>query len=137
MTAISKNVNFNKLSKTILTHRTSKMKLADVKIGACINFVVNQSKINSKFKVGDYVQIFKNKDKFSKVHMPNQSEVKDTTPWTHKNSMLNGQVRVVYLIVELINHIFQKTIVNLIIFMVNIIVKNKCFLNHTIHVQLI
>lgn len=41
--------------------------------------------------------------------------------------MLNGQVGVVYLIVELINHIFQKTIVNLIIFMFNIIVKNKCF----------
>ena len=41
--------------------------------------------------------------------------------------MLNGQVGVVYLIVELINHIFQKTIVNLTICMVNIIVKNKCF----------
>lgn len=91
------------------------MKPADVKIKTYINFVVNQNKINSKFKIGDHVQIFKYKSKFSEVYVPNQSEdvfiikeITDTTLWAHKNCMLDGQVAVVYLTVRLTNQIYLK-----------------------------
>ena len=94
MTAISKNVYFDKLDDIVneynnTYHRTIKMKLVDVKDNTYIDF---EKEVNNKypnFKVDDYVRISKYKNIVAKGYMSNWSEevfviskIKNTVPWT-------------------------------------------------------
>ena len=78
MTAISKNVYINKLddivNKQNTYHRTIKINPVDVKDNTYIDFEKEGNDKDPKFKVGDYVRIFKYKNIFAKGYMPNWSE---------------------------------------------------------------
>ena len=76
--------------------RTIKMKPADVKANAYIDFSEEVNDKDSKFKVGDHVKISKYKNICAKGYTPNWSkdifvtkEVKNTVPWTYVISDLN------------------------------------------------
>ena len=107
MTSISKNVYINKLDDIVneynnTYHRTIKIKPVDAKNNRYIdstelhsNKEVNDN--DPKFKVGDHVTIFKNKNIFAKENAPNWSEevfelkkLKNTVPWTYFINDLNG-----------------------------------------------
>ena len=47
------------------------MKPVDVKSGNCIEYNVNSSNKDPKFKIGDHVRILKCKNSFAKVYTPN------------------------------------------------------------------
>ena len=75
MTAISKNVYIDKLDDIVneynnIYHR----KPVDVKDNTYIDSEKEVNNKNPKFKVGDYVRIFKYKNIFAKGYMPNWSE---------------------------------------------------------------
>ena len=103
MTSISKNVYIDKLdgiankyNKTY--HSTIKMKPANVKSSTYIDFDKENDKEGPKFKVRDYVRLWKCKNIFAKGYVPNWSEevfvikkVKNVVPWTHVISDLEGQ----------------------------------------------
>ena len=103
MTALSKNVNIDKLDDIVneynnTYHRTIKMKPVDVKDNTYIDFEKEVNNKDSKFKVGDYVRTSKYKNIFTKGYMPNWSEevfivskVKNTVPWTYIINDLNGE----------------------------------------------
>ena len=79
MIAISKNVYIDKLDDIVneydnTYHRTIKMKPVDVKDNTYIDFEKEVNNKDPKFKVGDYVRIFKYKNIFAKGYMPNWSE---------------------------------------------------------------
>ena len=62
MTAVSKNMYFNKLDEIAdqynkIYHRTIKMKPADVKVDTYIDYGVDHNKKDPKFKVGNHVNI--------------------------------------------------------------------------------
>ena len=92
MTSISKNVYIDKLNDIVneynhKSHRTIKMKPADVKDNAYIDFSKEVNDKDLKFKFGDHVRISKYKNIFAKEYTPNWSEevfvikeVKHTVP---------------------------------------------------------
>ena len=103
MTLVSKNVYNDKLNDIVSEynntyHRTIKMKPADVKDNAYIEFSKEVNDKDSKFKVGDHVRISKYKNIFAKGYTLNWSEevfvikkVKNTVPWTYVIKDLNGK----------------------------------------------
>ena len=113
MTAISKIVYFDVLDEIVnkynnTVHRTIKMKLIDITDdyyvkynGIAFSKDSMESHFNNKdpkFKVGDHVRISKYQNIFAKGYTPNWSEevfvinkVKNTVPWTHAISDLNGE----------------------------------------------
>ena len=79
-------------------HRTIKMKPADVKDNAYIDFNKEINDKDPKFKVGDHVRSSKYKNIFTKGYTPNWSEevfvikeVRKTVSWTYVISDLNGE----------------------------------------------
>ena len=79
MTSVSKNVCIDKLDDIVdeynnAYHRTIKMKPADVKDNAYIDFKKEANDNDPKFKVGGHVRIFKYKNIFAKGYTPNCSE---------------------------------------------------------------
>ena len=79
MTSISKNVYIDKLDDIVneynnTKHRTTKMKLIDVKDITYIDFGKEVNDNDPKFKVGDHVRISKYKNNFAKGYSPNRSE---------------------------------------------------------------
>ena len=102
MAAILKNVYIDKLDivneYNNTYHRTIKMKPVDVKDNTYIDFRKEVNDKYPKFKVGDYVRIFKYKNIFTKGYMSNWSEevfiinkIKNTVPWTYVINDLNGE----------------------------------------------
>ena len=92
MALISKNEYNNKY------HRTIKMKPVDIKNNTYIDFGKKVNDKDPKFKVGNHIRISKYKNIFTKGYTPNWSEevfvikeVKNTVPWTHVISDLNGE----------------------------------------------
>ena len=78
MTSISKNVYIDKLNDIVneynhKSHRTIKMKPADVKDNAYIDFGKEVNNKDCKFKVGGHVRISKYKNIFAKGYTPNWS----------------------------------------------------------------
>ena len=72
MTSISKNVYIDKLDDLVneqisVCHRTNKMKPADVKSGSYIEYNLNSSGKNPKFKIGDHVKKSKYKSIFAEA----------------------------------------------------------------------
>ena len=74
------------------------MKPADVKAGTYIDFGIENSNKDPKFKVGEYVKISKYKNIFVKGYAPDWYEeaflikkVKSTVRWTYVISYLNGE----------------------------------------------
>ena len=103
MTAILKNFFFFDVSDDIVNkynnpvHRTIKTKPIDVTATSYAEYNEDSSKKVSKFKVGDYVRISKDKNIFAKGYNPNWSEevfvgskIKNIVPWTYVTSNLNG-----------------------------------------------
>ena len=79
MTSISKNVYIDKLDDIVneynnTYHRTIKMKPVDVKDNKYIDFEKKINNKDAKFKVGDYLRIYKYKNIFAKRYMSNWSE---------------------------------------------------------------
>ena len=103
MTAISKNVYFDVLNDIVdeynnAYHKTIKIKPIDVKSDFFAEYNKEPSEKDPKFKVGDHVRISRYKNIFAKRYAPNWSEeffvvkkVKNTVPWTHIISDLNGK----------------------------------------------
>ena len=103
MTAISKNLNIDKLDNIVdeynkTYHNTIKMKPIDVKDNTYINTDNEINNKDPKFKVGYRVRISKHKNIFAKGYPPNWFEevfvikkVKNTIPWTYVNNDLNGE----------------------------------------------
>ena len=74
------------------------MKPIDVTSDSFAEYNEDSNKKNPKFKVGDHVRISKYKNIFAKGYAPNWSEeifivskIKNTVPWTHAISDLNGE----------------------------------------------
>ena len=79
MNSASKNVYINNLDDMVnkynnTYHKTTKMKLVDVKSSTYIDFNKEINSKHSKFKVGDNVRISKYKSIFAKGYNPNWSE---------------------------------------------------------------
>ena len=103
MTSVSKKVYINKLDDIVneynnTYHRTIKMKPADVKDNTYIDFEKEVIDKDPKFKVGDYVRIFKYKNIFAKGYTPNWStevliinRIKNTVPWIYIINDLNRE----------------------------------------------
>ena len=103
MTLVSKNVYIDKLDDIVneynnTYHNTIKMKLADVKSSAYIEFNQESNKKDPKSSVVDHVRISKYKNIFANSYVPNWSEevfvikkAKNTVPWTYVISNLNGE----------------------------------------------
>ena len=103
MTLVSKRLYINKLDDIVdeynnTYHRTTKMKLVDVKHNTYIEFGKEVNDRDPKFKVGDHVRISKYKNIFAKGYTPNWSEevfviskIKNTVPWTYIINDLNGE----------------------------------------------
>ena len=118
MTAISKNVFIDKLDDIVdeynnTYHKTIKMKHTDVKNNTYLDFEKEVNDKDPKFKVGDYVRIFRYKNIFAKGYMPNWSEevfiiskIKSTVPWTYVINDLNGE--------EIMEHFMKKNCKRLI-----------------------
>ena len=98
MTSISKNVYINKTDDIAKEYNNKyytsiKMKPVDATDNTYTDF-----KKDPKFKVGDYVAIYKYKNIFAKGYMPNWSEeifvisqIKNTVPWTYVINDINGE----------------------------------------------
>ena len=103
MTIISKNMYIGKLDDIVKEynntyHKTIKMKPINIKDNTYINFEKEVNNKDPKFKVGDYVRIYKYKNIFAKGYMPNWSEevfisskIKNTVPWAYVINYLNGE----------------------------------------------
>ena len=103
MTSVSKNVHIDKLDDIVgeynnTYHRTTKMKLVDVKDNKYMDFKKEVNDKDPKFKVGDIVRISKYKNIFAKGYTSNWSEevfvvskIKNTVPWTYIINDLNGE----------------------------------------------
>ena len=102
MTSVSKNVYNDKLDDIVdeynnTYHRTIKMKPADVKDNAYIDFKKEVNAKDPKFKVGNHVRISKYKNIFANGYTPNWSEevfviskIKNTVPWPYVINDLDG-----------------------------------------------
>ena len=103
MRAVSKNVYFDVLNYLVdeynnTYHKTVKMKPIDVKSNSYAEYNVDSNEKDPKFKIGVHVRISKYKNIFGKGYTPNWSEevfvvskIKNTVPWTHVISDLNGE----------------------------------------------
>ena len=103
MTAVSKNVYFDVLNDIIdkynnTFHRTTAMKLIDVKSDSYAEYKEDFSEKDPKFRVGDHVRISKYENIFAKGYTPNSSEevfvvkkTKNTVPWTYVINDLHGE----------------------------------------------
>ena len=103
MTAISKNVYFDVLDDVAnkynnAVHKTIKMKPIDVTDDSSAEYNEDFNEKDPKFKVGNYVRIWKYKNIFAKGNTPNWSQevfvvikIKSTVPWTYVVSDLNGE----------------------------------------------
>ena len=103
MTAISKNVYFDKLNDTVSEynntyHRTIKIKTVAVKDNPYTDFKKEVNDRDPKFNVGDHVGISKYKNISAEGYTPNWSEevfvnkkVKNTVPWAYIINDLNGE----------------------------------------------
>ena len=103
MTSISKIVYIDKLDDIFdkynnTYHRTTKMKLFDVKPSTYIGSSKEINNEDPKFKIGDIVRISKYKNIFAKGYVPNWSaevfvieKVKNTVSWTYVISDLQGE----------------------------------------------
>ena len=103
MRAVSKNVYFDVLNYIVdeynnTYHKTVKMKPIDVKSNSYAEYNVDSNEKDPKFKIGVHVRISKYKNIFGKGYTPNWSEevfvvskIKNTVPWTHVISDLNGE----------------------------------------------
>ena len=103
MAAISKNVHFNVLNDIVdeynnTYNRTLRMKPIDVKRDSFAEYNEESNEKDPKFKVDDHVRFSKYKTIFAKGYAPNWSEeifvikkIKNTVPWTHIMSNLNGE----------------------------------------------
>ena len=80
MTSISKDVYIDKLEDIVNkyknTHRTVKIKLADVKPSTCIDSGKEINDEDPKFKIGDIARISKYKNIFAKGQVLNWSDWK-------------------------------------------------------------
>ena len=79
MTKIGENIYFNVLDDIIdkynnTYHSSIKMKPKDVTDDAFVEYNEEPNKKYHKFKIGDYVRIFKHKNVFPKGYTPNLSE---------------------------------------------------------------
>ena len=131
MNSVSKNVYIDKLDDIVneynnTYHRTIKMKPADVKDNAYIDFKKEVNDKDSKFKVGHHVRISKYKSIFAKGYTPNWSEevfvikkVKNTVPWGHVISNLNCE--------KIIGTFYEKQLekANQQTFRIGIVIKKK------------
>ena len=102
-TAISKNVYVDVLNDIVnrynnTVHKTIKMKPIDVTDDYYVKYNEEFNKKDSKFKVGDHVEISKYKDIFAKGYTPNWTKevfivnkIKNTVPWTYSISDLNNE----------------------------------------------
>ena len=116
MRAISKNVYIDKLDDIVdeynnTYHKTIKMKPIDVKDNTYIDLEKQVNNKDPKFKVGDYVRIYKYKNIFAKGYMLNWSEevftiskIKNTVPWIYAINDLNGD--------EIIETFYEKELQN-------------------------
>ena len=103
MTAVSKNVYFDVLDHIVdeydnTYHRTTTMKLIDVKSHSFDEYNEETNEKNPKFKVGDHCRISQYKNIFAKGYSPNWSEevfvinkIKNTVRWTYIINDLNGE----------------------------------------------
>ena len=103
MSSVSKNMHINKLDDILnknnnTYHSTIKIEPVDVKSSTYIDFDKKNNKEDSKFKVGDYARISKNKNIFAKGYVPNCSveefvitKIKHTLPWTFVARDLRGE----------------------------------------------
>ena len=103
MTAVSKNVYFNKLNEIINKHnntvyRTMKMNPIHVTPNSYAEYSEDSNKKDPKFKVEDCVRVSKYKSIYAKIYVPNCSEevfavnkIKNTAPWIYVISDLNGE----------------------------------------------
>ena len=103
MTSISKSVYIDKLDDIVneynnTYHITIKIKPADVKDNAYIDFKKEVNHKDPKFKIVDHVRISKYKNIFAKGYTPNWLEedfvikkVKYTVPWTYVIDDLNDE----------------------------------------------
>ena len=103
MTAVSKNICIDKLDHIVgesnnTDHRTIKLKLINVKSGACTQYSVDFNVKKAEFKIGDHVRISNYKNIFLKGYATNSSEdvfviskVKSTIPWAFVISDYNGK----------------------------------------------
>ena len=103
MKTVWKNVYFDvldhivdKYNNTVL--RSIKMKPIDVISDSYAEYKEDSNVTKPKFKVGDQVRIWKNKNIFAKGYTQNWSEevfvvskIKDTVPWTYVISDLNSE----------------------------------------------
>ena len=79
MSSVQKNVYIDKLDDMVdeynnTYHRTIKIKPVDVKDNTYIDIDNKVNDRDPKFRVGDYVRIFKFKNNFAKGYTPNWSE---------------------------------------------------------------
>ena len=100
---ISKNLCIDKLDDIVnkynnTYYRTIKINSVDVNPSIYIDFDKTNNKKDPKFKVDDYLKIWKYKSIFAKGYVPNWSEkvfvikkVKNTVPWTCFIRNLNGK----------------------------------------------
>ena len=102
MTVVSNNVCFDMLDDIVdkylnTVHGIIKMKPIDVTSDSYAESNKNSNVTKPKFKVGDHVRIWKNKNIFAKGYTKDWSEevfvvskINDTVPWTYVISNLNG-----------------------------------------------
>ena len=86
----------NKYNETV--HRSIKMKPIDVASDSYAEHNEGSNVTKPNLKVGDHVRVSKHKNVFAKGHTQNWSEelfvvskTKDTVPWRHVISELNGE----------------------------------------------
>ena len=103
MTAISKNVYYDVLDDIVdeynnTYHKTIKMKPTDAGDDSFAEYNEESKEKDPKFKVNDHARISKYNNIFPKGYVPNWSEeifaeekIKNTVPWTHVISDLNGE----------------------------------------------
>ena len=98
MTAVSKSVYFDVFYFDTITQFTIKMKPIGVTPDSYIEYNKDSDEKDPKFKVGDHVRISRYKDIFAKGYTQSWSEevfviskIKNTVPWTHIISDLNGE----------------------------------------------
>ena len=103
MAAVSKNVYFdvfddivNKYNNTV--HRAIKIKPIDITCDFYAEYNEDSNEEDPKFKIDDYVRIWKYKNIFAKGYTQNWSEevfiiskIKNTVLWTYATSDLNGE----------------------------------------------
>ena len=103
MTSISKNVYIDKLADIVneynnTRHSTIKMKLVDVKSSTHIDFNVEKTDEDSKFKVSYHARILRHENIFAELYTPKWLEeifvikkFKNTVSWIYVTGDINGE----------------------------------------------